>query len=90
MPVDTATNGPDYSIIYNPPGFLGEQYLEIRAKDISDKQKFLEGIRAISPVYDPATDSLIAAGRWIEVKRSPENYARLDYYTKRFFIKMVR
>lgn len=90
VPFDTTTNGPDYSLINNPPGFLGPQYLEIRAKDINDKQKFLEGIRAISPVYDPATDSLITAGKWIEVQRSPENYARLDYMIKPLYIKLVQ
>lgn len=90
VPYDTVAHTPDYTILDNPPGFLGEQHLEIRAKDINDKEKFLEGIRAISPEYDPATDSLITAGKWIEVRRSPENYARLDTYRKVFYIKLVR
>ncbi len=88
--VPFVNNGPDWSIIDNPPGFLGRQRLEIRAKDIKDTEKFMEGIRAISPVFDPVTDSLITPGDWILVQRSPENYARMDYYTRIFYIKLVR
>ncbi len=90
VPYDVENKLPDYSIIDNPPGYLGRQYLEIRAKDIKDTDRYMEGIRAISPVYDPATDSLITPGDWIQVQRSPENYARMDYYTRIFYIKLVR
>ena len=90
VPQDTVARTPDYTFLETPPGFLGEQHLEIRAKDIDDMERFLEGVRAVSPVYDPATDSLITAGKWIEVRRSPENYARLDILRKTFYIKLVR
>lgn len=89
VPYDSVARTPDYGILDDQPGFLGEQQLEIRAKDISNTEKFLEGIRGVSPVYNE-NDSLITPGKWIEVQRSPENYARLDITKRTFYLKLVR
>ena len=57
------------------PDFFGPQVFSLKAKDIRDTERFTEGIRGVSPVY--AGDSLVTPGSWVEVIRSPENYAKL-------------
>lgn len=90
VPYDTETGGPDYSIIDDPPGFLGEQELTIDAVDIHEHKIFFEEIRAFSPVFDiddPCTQ--VTPGDWIQVQRAAGRHARFDTYMTHFYIKPV-
>ena len=90
VPFDAGAGGPDYSIIDDPPGFLGGQALTVSAVDISDTERFLEGIRAISPVFDPEDPcKMICHGQWLEIQRVPHRHARVETYTTHVCIKLV-
>lgn len=91
VPFDTETEGPDFSIINDPPGFLGEQELIIIGADISIDERFYESIRAISPVFDPDDPCMeITPGNSISVTRAPYRNARFDTSVNHFYIKLVR
>jgi hypothetical protein len=90
IPYDTEAGGPDYSIIDDPPGFLGEQELTVDAVDIGENDTFIEEIRAISPVFlvdDPCTK--VSPGGWTQVQRDPSRHARFDTHAGHFYIKLV-
>ena len=70
------------------PGFFGPQTFVLKAKDIRDTDRFAEGIRGVSPVYEG--DVLVAPGAWVEVIRSPENYAKIAEYSAPLYIKLVK
>lgn len=91
VPYNTETSGPDYSIINDPPGFLGEQDLAVIAADIDIDEKFEESIRAISPEFDPNDPCReISPGKFISIVRTPYLYARHDTYSTRLLMKLVK
>lgn len=75
------------SLINNPPLFLGEQFLELRAKDISDKEIFDEGIRGITPKFDGC--DVIPGDYWITQEYRLASVARSDTLIARFYLKLV-
>jgi hypothetical protein len=82
---------PDPDFINNPPLWMGEQVLMIRASDIHISEVFHEGIRGESPSYvdnDPCNE-LQAPGRWIIQDRGMRNYARSVEYNGWFYMKLV-
>lgn len=91
VPYDTETGGPDFSILDDQPGFLGEQELTIIGADIDLDEKFLESIRAISPEFDPNDPCReTSPGKFISIVRTPYRYARRDTYSKSLFMKLVK
>jgi hypothetical protein len=91
VPWDEGTGRPDYSIIENPPGFLGDQELTIIAVDMNTNERFVESIRAISPEFDPDDPcKMIKPGSSIINMLSPYRNARFDTSVRNFYIKLVR
>ncbi|MBN1164558.1 MAG: hypothetical protein JXB45_08265 [Candidatus Krumholzibacteriota bacterium] len=97
VPFDPAWNGigfapPDPAFVENPPGWMGEQQLIIRASDLAGNATFQDGIRWSTPTFDPRNDpcgNMIALGEVRSIQRSPANYARSDLRSPSFYIKMV-
>ena len=82
---------PDPDFVDNPPLWMGEQELFLRATDLHVSELFSEGIRAISPKFvdDDPCNSRTSQGGWVSQDRSIANYARTDEYSGRFYIKLV-
>ncbi len=82
---------PDPDFINNPPLWMGDQELIVRASDLPLDETFEEGIRAISPEHvdgDPC-NTLVSRGGWETSTRGVTNYARTDKYNGWFYIKLV-
>jgi hypothetical protein len=88
IPFDPLNPDTIYTPVYYPPPYLGDQDLEIWGKDLNKNDMFVGGIRATSPTLIPP-DSLIP-GRWYVDQTSPANYAREDYLSTWFYIKVVQ
>jgi hypothetical protein len=75
------------SLVNNPPLFMGEQLLELRCNDISDKEIFYEGIRGITPAFDGC--DVIPGDYWITQEYRLASFAYTDTLVTRFYLKLV-
>jgi hypothetical protein len=75
------------SLCANPPLYLGEKYLELRGKDISDREIFYEGIRGITPEFIGC--DVVPGDNWITQEYRLASVAYTDTLFSRFYIKLV-
>jgi hypothetical protein len=91
VPFDTFYQRPDYSIVDDPPGFLGAQELIVMGADIHPDDEFSEHTGTIPPRCIPECPcSLISPGRLITTIRKPFPHARCDRHARNIYIKLVR
>lgn len=86
-PTDELGNVNVDSLINNPPLFLGEQFLELRGKDISDREIFHEGVRGKTPEFDGC--NVVPGDYWITQEYRLASVAYTDTLFTRFYIKLV-
>ncbi len=81
---------PDSSFVSQQPGWMGDQVLVVYGKDIRGGDWFDEGIRCVSPSFDPDDPcEMTSLGSWCTSRRYPSNYARSDSRTINFYIKLI-
>ena len=62
----------------------------VYGKDIRGGDWFDEGIRCVSPSFDPDDPcEMTSLGSWCTSRRYPSNYARSDSRTIIFYIKLI-
>jgi hypothetical protein len=88
IPFDSANPDTMYSIIEDPPLWMGDQNLEVFGKDLNKNDDYYGGIRATSPKIIPP-DSIVP-GIWYVDHTSVASAALQDFVTDRFYIKLVR
>ncbi|MBN1164557.1 MAG: hypothetical protein JXB45_08260 [Candidatus Krumholzibacteriota bacterium] len=83
---------PDPVFVDQPPAWMGQQDLVIRASDLTGNAQFYDGIRWSTPTFDPPLDpcgNMSKPGEVRFVLRSLANYARSDIRTPSLYIKLV-
>ena len=86
-PSDEFGNVDADSLLANPPLYLGDQFLELRGKDISDREIFYEGIRGVTPKFDGC--DVVPGDYWITQEYRLASVAYTDTLFSRFYIKLV-
>ena len=76
------------SVIANTPAYLGDQYLELMANDISGSEITTLGIRGISPDIEEC--SILPGNYWVTQTYRLSSVAKTDFATKSYYIKLIR
>lgn len=76
------------SIVKNSPAFLGAQVVGMIGMDISDTEIFREGIRGITPRFDP-NGNPIPGNYWIENEYYLAAYAKTATMAVPIYLKLV-
>jgi len=76
------------SVLANTPAYLGDQYLELLANDISDAEITTLGIRGITPDIEEC--SIVPGSYWVTQNFRLSSVAKTDFATKGFYIKLIR
>lgn len=85
-------------LVSNPPGFLGNQEIEVIGIDIGNKDTdiFREGIRGRSPIFEKVVENgdttyvRVSDGTWVESEYRLAKYARADTLKLPFYVKVIK